>query len=36
MHCNFNPLDKAIELYERLVLAEKEKGEYLKKILKGK
>jgi transcriptional regulator with XRE-family HTH domain len=34
--CNFNPLDKVIELYERLVLAEKEKVEYLEKILKGK
>ena len=34
--CNFNPLDKVIELYERLVLAEKEKVEYLEKLLKGK
>lgn len=34
--CNFNPLDKVIELYERLVLAEKEKVEYLEKILKEK
>jgi transcriptional regulator with XRE-family HTH domain len=33
---NFNPLDKVIELYERLVLAEKEKIEYLEKLLKGK
>ncbi|WP_428230602.1 helix-turn-helix domain-containing protein [Flavobacterium sp.] len=35
-NCSFNPLDKVIELYERLVLAEKEKVEYLEKILKGK
>ncbi|WP_017496938.1 helix-turn-helix domain-containing protein [Flavobacterium sp. WG21] len=34
--CNFNPLDKVVELYERLVLAEKEKVEYLEKLLKGK
>jgi len=34
--CNFNPLDKVIELYERLVLAEREKVEYLEKLLKGK
>ncbi|MEN2402338.1 helix-turn-helix transcriptional regulator [Flavobacterium sp. MC2016-06] len=34
--CNFNPLDKVVELYERLVLAEKEKNEYLEKLLKGK
>lgn len=34
--CNFNPLDKVVELYERLVLAEKEKVEYLEKILKEK
>jgi transcriptional regulator with XRE-family HTH domain len=33
---NFNPLDKVVELYERLVQAEKEKVEYLEKILKGK
>ena len=35
-NCNFNPLDKVIELYERLVLAEKEKVEYLEKLFKGK
>ncbi|GIQ58985.1 transcriptional regulator [Flavobacterium collinsii] len=35
-NCNFNPLDKVVELYERLVLAEKEKVEYLEKLLKGK
>ncbi|MRX42039.1 helix-turn-helix domain-containing protein [Flavobacterium sp. LC2016-23] len=41
--CNFNPLDKLIEayeenkkLYERLVQAEKDKNEYLEKILKDK
>ena len=35
-HCNFNPLDKVVELYERLVQAEKEKVEYLEKLLGGK
>ena len=35
-HCNFNPLDKVVELYERLVLAEREKVEYLEKLLGGK
>lgn len=34
--CNFNPLDKVVELYERLVQAEKEKNEYLEKLLKEK
>lgn len=34
--CTFNPLDKVVELYERLVLSEKEKVEYLEKLLKGK
>lgn len=34
--CNFNPLDKVVELYERLVQAEKEKNEYLEKLYKGK
>ena len=40
---NFNPLDKVVELYEekeklyeRLIQAEKDKIEYLEKILKGK
>ncbi|MRX38056.1 helix-turn-helix domain-containing protein [Flavobacterium sp. LC2016-23] len=32
--CNFNPLDKVVELYERLVQAEKEKLEYVEKLLK--
>jgi transcriptional regulator with XRE-family HTH domain len=34
--CSFNPLDKVVELYERLVQVEKEKVEYLEKIIKGK
>lgn len=33
---NFNPLDKILELYERLVQVEKEKIEYLERLLKGK
>lgn len=36
VNCNFNPLDKVVELYERLVQAEKDKVEYLEKLLKGK
>ncbi|WP_166919273.1 helix-turn-helix domain-containing protein [Flavobacterium poyangense] len=42
-HCTFNPLDKLMEsveenkkLYERLLEAEKEKIEYLEKLLKAK
>lgn len=35
-HCTFNPLDKVVELYERLVQSEKEKVEYLEKLLGGK
>ena len=31
---NFNPLDKVVELYERLVQSEKDKVEYLEKLLK--
>ena len=34
--CTFNPLDKVIELYERLVQAEKDKVTYLEKLLKEK
>ncbi|WP_374173512.1 helix-turn-helix domain-containing protein [Flavobacterium tructae] len=34
--CTFNPLDKVIELYERLVQAEKDKVEYLEKLMKLK
>ncbi|OXG05331.1 DNA-binding XRE family transcriptional regulator [Flavobacterium araucananum] len=42
-NCSFNPLDKMMEvvdenrkLYERLVQAEKDKVEYLEKLLKAK
>ncbi|OXA83291.1 helix-turn-helix domain-containing protein [Flavobacterium hercynium] len=35
-NCNFNPLDKVLELYERLVQAEKDKVTYLEKLLNGK
>ena len=35
-NCTFNPLDKVVELYERLVQAEKDKVEYLEKIIKDK
>ena len=42
-HCTFNPLDKLIEvyeekekLYERLLQSEKDKNEYLEKLLNGK
>lgn len=42
-YCNFNPLDKLIEvydekekLYERLLQAEKDKIDYLERILKDK
>ncbi|WP_291149203.1 helix-turn-helix domain-containing protein [Flavobacterium sp. UBA7680] len=42
-NCTFNPLDKLVEsfeenkkLYERLLQSEKEKIEYLEKLLKGK
>ena len=34
--CNFNPLDKVVELYERLVQAEKDKVTYLEELLKKK
>ncbi|WP_264537141.1 helix-turn-helix domain-containing protein [Flavobacterium sp. N1736] len=34
--CTFNPLDKVVELYERLVQAEKDKVEYLERVLKDK
>lgn len=30
---NFNPIDKIVELYERLVEAEREKNVYLEKLL---
>lgn len=32
----FNPLDRVVELYERLVQCEKDKVEYLEKLLKEK
>lgn len=32
--CTFNPLDKVVELYERLVQAEKDKVAYLEKLMK--
>ncbi|MCC4230957.1 helix-turn-helix domain-containing protein [Zunongwangia profunda] len=32
-HCNFNPLNKVVELYERLVQAEKDKVAYLEKLM---
>ena len=35
-NCTFNPLDKVVELYERLVQAEIDKNVYLEKLLKGK
>ncbi len=36
-HCTFNPIDKIVELYEKLVASEKEKVELLQKLLeKGK
>lgn len=34
--CTINPLEKIIELYERLVIAEKEKVSYLEELLKTK
>ncbi|MFB9079642.1 helix-turn-helix domain-containing protein [Flavobacterium procerum] len=34
--CTFNPMDKVVELYERLIAAEKEKIAYLEKLLGGK
>jgi transcriptional regulator with XRE-family HTH domain len=35
-NCTFNPLDKVVELYERLVQAEKEKNDIFREISKGK
>ena len=34
--CTINPLEKIIELYERLVIAEKEKVTYLEELLRSK
>lgn len=35
-NCTFNPLDKVIELYERLLQAEKDKVAYLEQLMKSK
>lgn len=35
-NCTFNPIDKVVELYERLVQAEKEKVVLLEKLIGGK
>ena len=35
-YCTFNPLDKVVELYERMIQSEKDKVEYLEKLLKEK
>lgn len=35
-NCTFNPLDKVVELYERLLQSEKEKVAYLEKLLNNK
>jgi len=35
-NCTFNPLDKIVELYERLVQVEREKVEFMEKLMKGK
>ncbi len=35
-NCTFNPLDKVVELYERLVQAEKDKVAYLEKLMDKK
>jgi len=32
--CNFNPIDKMVELYERMLKLEKEKNELLESLLK--
>ena len=36
LECTFNPIDKIVELYERLVQTEKDKVEYLERLMKGK
>ncbi len=36
INCNFNPIDKVVELYERLLSAEKDKVAMLEKLLEGK
>jgi len=35
-NCTFNPLDKVVELYERLLQAEKDKVTYLEKLVNNK
>ena len=35
-HCTFNPLDKVVELYERLVQAEKDRADALERLLREK
>lgn len=35
-NCTFNPLDKVVELYERMLEIEKEKNELFKKLLNKK
>lgn len=35
-HCTFHPLDKVVELYERLLEVEKEKNTYLEKLANKK
>jgi len=35
-NCMFNPLDKVVELYERLLQAEKDKNDYLEKLYKDR
>ena len=34
--CTFNPLDKVVELYERMLQTEKDKVVYLEKLMKDK
>jgi transcriptional regulator with XRE-family HTH domain len=34
--CTFNPIDKVVELYDKLLAAEKEKFEFLEKLSKDK
>ena len=35
-HCTFNPLDKIVELYERMLVLEREKNELLQRMLNEK
>jgi len=35
-HCTFNPIEKIVELYERMLSLEKEKNELLQKLLDKK